>query len=414
MHLLREHDDFRRLWLAQTISQIGGQISFLAVPLTAAVTLDATPAEMGLLTAMGSLPALVAGLFAGVIVDRRARRPILISADLTRALLLGTIPIAWVTGTLTMPLLYAVAFLTGLCGLFFGLAYHSYLPALVERKRLVEGNSALELGRSAAEIAGPAIAGWLVQLLKAPVAIAVDALSFVASAGLIARIRAKEPPRAGGASRASVWSDVAEGMRIVVRTPTIRALAAGSALVGLFNAMLEAVFILYLTRTIGMSPGLLGLVFAAGSVGFVAGALLPGRIVGIVGVGPAMAIGIAILGLSDLALPLAGHDLVVVAIAVAIGQFFFGMGVTLANVAETTLRQAIVPNALLGRVGGTLQVLSAATIPLGALLGGVLGQVIGLRPTLFLAALLETAVALWVWRSPLWSLRDVDLATNVD
>ncbi|MGH2558224.1 MAG: MFS transporter [Thermomicrobiales bacterium] len=414
MHLLREHEDFRRLWLAQTISQIGGQISFLAVPLTAAVSLDASPAEMGILTAMGSLPALVVGLAAGVIVDRRARRPILISADLARALLLGMIPLSWLLGALTMPLLYVVAFLSGLCGLFFGLAYQSYLPSLVERKRLVEGNSALELSSSAAQVAGPAIAGWLVQLLKAPVAIAVDALSFVASAGLIARIRAKEPPRAVGAIRSTVWSDVAEGIRIVGRTPAIRALAAGDALIGLFNAMLEAVWILYLTRTIGMDPALLGAVFAIGGVGFVAGALLPGRIVGVVGVGPAMAIGIAVIGLSDLALPLAGHNLVVVVIVTAVGQFFFGMGVTLSNVAQTTLRQAIVPNALLGRVGGTLRVLGAATIPLGALLGGVLGQLIGLRPTLVIAALLETAVALWIWRSPLWSLRRLDRDVDHD
>jgi MFS family permease len=407
VQLLRAHDDFRRLWLAQTISHVGSQVSFLAIPLTAAALLDATPAEMGLLTAMSSIPWLVGGFMAGAVVDRRDRRPILISTDLARAVLLATIPAAWLLGALTMPLLYVVAVLVGACSLFFDVAYQAFLPSLIDRDRLVEGNSGLELSRSAAEVAGPTLAGGLIQLLKAPVAIAVDALSFLASAALVARIRTKEPHRTRDAATPFL-ADALGGLRAVGRNPSIRALAFSSASIGLFNAMLEAVWILYLTRSIGMQPGVLGLVFSAGGVGFVIGALLPGRVTRRFGVGPSIALSIAVIGLSDLALPFAGHDLRFVIPAVALGQFCFGLGLTVYRVAQTSLRQALVPPALMGRVGGTLHTLSAGTVPLGAIIGGVLGQTIGLRSTLVLAALLEAATALWILWSPIGSIRTID------
>jgi predicted MFS family arabinose efflux permease len=226
---------------------------------------------------------------------------------------------------------------------------------------------------------------------------------------LIARIRTREPGRANTGRRSSLWTDAVEGVRAVGRDPTIRALAVGWAAIDLFNAMLEAVVILYLTRSIGLPAGILGVVFAVGGVGFVVGALLPGRITSSIGVGPTMAAAVAVIGLSDLALPLAGHDLVAVALAVGFGQFFFGLGLTVFNVAQLSLRQAIVPDALMGRVGATLRIASAIPVPVGALIGGVLGQTLGLRETLALAALLETATALWIRWSPLWSLGRIDV-----
>lgn len=405
MQLLREHDEFRRLWLAQTISQIGSQISYLAVPLTAAVTLEATPFEMGVLTAIGAVPALIVGVFAGAVVDRRARRPVLISADLARAALLGLIPAAWVLGALNLPLLYGVAFLVGLCSLFFDIAYQAFLPTVIERRRLVEGNSGLELSRSAAEVAGPSLAGGLIQLVKAPLALALDALSFVASAVLIARIRTRESLRRDRGERSTFWTDVVVGLHQVGRNPTMRSLAITVMGFGIFNAMIEAVVILYLTRTIAMEPGVLGLVFAAGSGGFVIGALLPGRIVSRFGIGPTMAVAMATIGVSDLALPLVGHDLLLVSVAVALGQFFFGLGMTTFNVTRLTIVQTVVPEGVMGRVAGSLQVLGWGLAPLGAVVGGVLGASLGLRSTLVIAAVLETAVAVWIWWSPLWTIR---------
>ncbi|MGH2616160.1 MAG: MFS transporter [Thermomicrobiales bacterium] len=414
MQLLRHHDDFRRLWLAQTISQIGGQVTYLALPLTAAISLQATPAQMGLLTAMGAMPSLIVGLIAGEVVDRRARRPILISADLVRAVLLATIPLAWIAGVLSMPLLYVVAFLAGACALFFDIAYQAFVPSLLDRQKLVEGNSLLELSRSAAEVIGPTLGGGLVQVLKAPLAIAVDACSFLASAVLIARIRIQEPRRHLPATAGSIWRTALTGMREVGRSAPLRALAVSLAAIGLFNAMIEAVVILYLTRSVGLAPGLLGLVFAIGSAGFVVGALLPARLVRAIGVGPTLAASIAVIGLSDLALPLVGQDVRLVALAVALGQFFFGLGLTVFRVAQISVRQAIVPDLLLGRVGGALNVLGWGIAPLGAVVGGLLGQMVGLRWTLVVGALLEAATAIWIWRSPLWAMRDIALREDAE
>jgi MFS family permease len=409
MQLLRENDDYRRLWLAQTISQLGSQISYLALPLTAAVWLEATPTDMGLLVAMGSLPSLVVGIFAGALIDRRPRRPFLISSDLARAFLLALIPVAWLAGALNMPMLYVISFLSGACALFFDVAYQAFLPSVVARSELVGGNSGLELSRSAAEVAGPSIAGGLIHLLKAPMALAVDAASFLASAALIARIDVPELPFKSGAAGRSLMADALEGVREVARTPTVRSLAVAAAAIGLFNAMVESVATLYLIRVVGMEPGLLGAVFSAGGIGFVIGATLPERFINRYGIGPTMAFAIAVVGISDLALPLAGSDVMRVAAAVGIGQFFFGLGFTVYRVAQISVRQALVPEPLLGRVGATLNVLGWSTVPVGALIGGLLGQGIGLQPTLVAAALLEASIALWIWRSPLWRIPALDM-----
>jgi MFS family permease len=403
MELLRDHDDFRRLWLAQTVSQIGGQITYLALPLTAALTLAASPMEMGVLTAVGALPALAVGLVAGELVDRRERRPILVSADVARAFLLMTIPLAWLAGHLSMPVLYLVAFFSGLCALFFDIAYQAFVPSLLQRRRLVEGNSLLELSRSASEVIGPVLSGGLIQLLKAPAAIGADALSFLASALLIARIRTRER-RPAAASEMALWRSSWMGVREVAGSAPLRALAVSLAAIGLFNALIEAVVILYLTRSIGLAPGVLGAVFAVGSAGFIVGALLPARLVHALGVGPTLALSIAVVGLSDLALPLAGPDVRWVTLAFGIGQFFFGLGITVFRVAQISIRQAIVPDALLGRVGGALSVLGWGIAPLGALAGGLLGQSIGLWWTLVIGSVLEGATAVVIRFSPLWTM----------
>jgi MFS family permease len=223
MDLLRSHDDFRLLWVAQTVSQIGGQITYLALPLTAAVALQATPAEMGLLTAMSAFPALVVGIVAGAVADRRARRPILVAADLLRTSLLLLIPLAWLAGFLGMPLLYVVAFLGGVCALFFDVAYQAFVPTLLDRRRLVEGNELLELSRSAAEMLGPVLAGGLVQLLKAPLAIAADAGSFLTSAALIARIRTVESIHPSPTVDRTYWQSALSGVRAIGGSASLQA-----------------------------------------------------------------------------------------------------------------------------------------------------------------------------------------------
>ena len=402
---LWHHPDFRNLWAAQTISLIGSQVTFLALPLTAIAVLDASPAEIGVLTALGSLPALLVGLPAGAVVDRRRRRPILVGADLGRAALLALVPIAWALDALSLGLLLAVALLNGLLGLFFDVAYQALLPALLTRDRLVEGNSRLETSRTAAEIAGPGLAGWLIHVSTAPLAIAVDAASYVASALFLGRIRAQEPPPARLEAGSRLWDEIWVGVGAVFGDPRLRALAGGKGLLGLFNAMLEAVFFLFIARDLGVGPGLLGLVFAVGSVGFAVGSLLPDPVARRIGVGRATVAALALVAASDLLVPLASGSLVVVLPLLVAAQLFFGIGLTVFNVNAVSLRQSIVAGHLQGRASGTMRLMGAALVPMGALLGGVLGEVIGLRATLVVAAGGELTAAIWLWRSPLRAVR---------
>ena len=257
---LWRHADFVKLWTGQTISLFGSQITFLALPLTAVLVLEASPAQMGFLTAAGAIPSLLVGLFVGVWVDRYRRRPILIAADLGRAALLFAIPVAAILGMLRIEHLYVVAFLVGTLELFFDVAHRSFLPSLVKREQLVEGNSKLEMSRSIAMILGPGVAGGLVQLVTAPIAIAVDAISFLISALFLGWIRAPEPAPKPSDQRENIWRELGEGLRLVSGNRLLRAIAGCMGIVGLFNSVLEAVFVLYVTRELGIEPGLLGLV----------------------------------------------------------------------------------------------------------------------------------------------------------
>ena len=403
---LWRHPDFVKLWTGQTISLIGSQVTFLALPLTAVLTLNATPAQMGFLTAAGAIPSLLVGLFAGVWVDHRRRRPILIAADMGRAALLLLIPVAALLGVLRVEYLYVVAFLVGTLGLFFEVAHHSFLPSLVGREQLVEGNSKLEISDSVAEIVGPGLAGGLVQLVTAPVAIAVDAISFLISALFLGLIRTPEPAPKPPDEQQSIFVQVGEGLGLVSGNALLRAIAGSMSTVHLFNAVLEAVFVLYLTRELGIGPGMLGLIFASGSVGFLVGALLSGRVSRRLGLGSGIIGGLLLVALSDLLIPLlSGSVAIMVRILVLIvAQFFFGLGLTVFNIGQVSVRQSVTPDHLQGRMNATMSFIAAGSVPLGGLLGGGLGEMIGLRPTLVLAALGEMLAVLWLIFSPMRSL----------
>jgi MFS family permease len=398
---------FVKLWAGQAISLFGSQITFLALPLTAVLVLGATPAQMGILMAVEELPSPLLGLFVGVWVDRYRRRPILIVADLGRAVLLGVVPVAAFLGLLRLEHLYLVCFLVSVLGLFFGVAHRSFLPSLVGREHLVEANSKLELSNSVAEIVGPGVAGGLVQLVTAPIAIAVDAISFLVSALMLGLIRVSEPVSRPVGQQQNVRAEIGEGLRLVLGDRLLRSVAGCLGTLYLFNGVLEAVFILYVTQELGMGAGLLGLIFAGGGVGFLVGALLPGWIVRRFGWGPGIMLGLLLVGLSDLLIPLVGGSVrFAVAVAVLVmSQFFFGLGFVIFNAGQVSLRQARTPDALQGRMNATMSFLAGAAVPLGGLLGGALGEAIGLRPTLFLAAFGEMLSILWLLLSPLRSQR---------
>ena len=399
--------DFLYLWGAQTVSQIGSQVTFLALPLTAVLFLDASPGQMGVLTALGAVPSILFGLHAGAVVDRRRRRPILLSTDLGRAALLSLVPLAWLMGVLSLELLFAVALLVGLMDLFFTVAYQAFLPTIVKRSQLVDGNGKLELTRTAAEIAGPGLAGGLIQVIAAPVVIAIDACSYVCSAVFISRIRTTEtvPPPVEKGRR--LWGDVRDGLNVVLGDQRLRAIAGARVLLNFFNAMLEAVFILYVTRSLDLGAATIGVIFMVGSLGFVAGSLLPERLTRKLGLGWTTVAAVALVGASDLLVSVAAGSTGVVVTLLILAQFFFGVGLTVFNVNQASLRQAIVPAALQGRAAATLRFVALGPVPLGALLGGFLGGVIGIRETLFLAAAGELTAAAWLWNSPLRLVREL-------
>lgn len=397
---LWQNSDFVKLWGAHTVSAIGSKVSFLALPLTAALVLQASPVEMGYLAAAGALPALLFGLLIGVWVDRQQRRRLLIWADVGRGALLLLIPLAAWLGLLQIGLLAAILFLTGALNLLFGAADHAYLPTLVRREQLVEANSKLEFSRSAAEIAGPTLAGWLIQAISAPLAIVVDALSFWASALFLALIGQSEAKLKPANGDRPLLHEMGDGLRLLLRNPILRAITATTATITFFNAALEALYLLYMTRNLGLSAGLVGIIFGVGSVGFLLGALLSNRMGRRLGPGPTMIAGLSLLSLADFILPLAsGPQLVVIAL-LGMAQICFGCGLTFYSISQVSLRQSITPEQMLGRVNSALDFMSAGLLPLGALMGGLLGTWLGLRPTLLLAASGEFLAVAWLLFSP--------------
>lgn len=407
---LWRHPDFLKLWSGQTISVFGDQIATLALPLVAVLTLKANAVEMGILGAAERAPFLLVGLFAGVWVDRMRRRPILIGADVGRALLLGSIPAAALLGRLTVHYLYVVAFLVGILTVFFDVAYQSYLPVLVSRERLVEGNSKLEVSNSVATIAGPGLAGALVQLITAPLALLLDAVSFVASVASLLWIGAPEPaPRpadeaAGG--RAGIWREIGEGLRVVLGNRLLRAIAGCTGTSNLFGSMTFAVFVLYVTRDLGLSPALLGIVLAAFGPGGLLGALLAGPAARRLGIGPAIVGSIAVIGVAGFLVPLASGPIAVTVPLLALSGFVGGMMNPIYNITQVSLRQQITPDRVQGRMNATMRFIVWGTMPIGALAGGFMGALIGLRPTLFVGAVGALLAVLWVYFSPVRALRE--------
>ncbi len=405
---LWRHPDFMRLWVGQTISHLGDHVSGLAVGLTAVLLLGAGPAEMGLLGALSRAPFIVVGLFAGVWADRVRRRPVLVGADIGRALVTLTIPLAALGGVLGMPQLYLVAFVDGVLTVFFDVAYQSYLPALVPRERLVEGNSKLEVSRSVTQIAGPSLAGALVQLLSAPVAVLLDSLSYVASVVSLLLIKAPEPaPEARAAVAPSIWRDIREGLWTILGNPLLRPIAATTATGNLFASIGGAVGLLYAVNELHFEPWLLGLVFAAGGPGALAGALLASRLARRAGTGRAIIAGqlVAVVGLW--LTPLASGPLWTEALMLGTGGLLMGAGFTTYNINQVSLRQAIVPLRLQGRMNASMRFLVWGTMPVGSLIGGALGAAIGLRPALVVGAAGATFAVLWVALSPVRTLREV-------
>jgi MFS family permease len=408
--VLWHNRDFLWLWAAQSVSQFGSQITGLALPLVAILVLDATAFEVSALVVVDWLPFFLFSLPAGAWIDRLQRRPILIAADWGRAVALASIPLAYLFDVLTLGQLYIVGFATGTLTMLFDLSYQSYLPSLVARDELGEGNSKLEISRSGAQVAGPGMAGVLIAALTAPYAILADAISFVASALFLSRIRRPErKPERSRETRPRLRAEIREGLRFVIRHPLLRPIMVFVAVSNIFTNLLFAIFLVYAVRELGLSAQTIGLIFSLGSVGSIVGALTANRVALAFGIGPGLIGTATVGGLGLLLIPLATGDLVIPFLVVA--DLVWGFYVLNYYVTAISLIQAITPDHLLGRTNASRRFVVQGVIPLGALLGGALGTVVGLRPTIAIGAVGASVAVLPLFFSP---LRQVKMTVHAE
>ena len=380
------HRDFRLLLLGQTTSQLGAQVSGVAIPLLAVLTLDASPFELGLVTASSTLAFAVIGLPAGVWVDRWRRRPILVASDLARTALLVTIPLAAAFGVLTITHLVVVSLLSGFARVFFDVGYQSYIPSVIGRERVLAGNSSMETIRASGQVVGPGIGGWLVALVGAANVVVIQAVTFAVSAISLMAIRTPESVIPPPANRLRLRAQIMEGLAFVGRNRILRATAITSAASNFSFAIASAVSFIFMSRTLNLSPTAIGVIIAAGSVTVMIAAAFTPRFSRRVGSARIIWISLAVTGPIALLGPLAqpGWWVALLIVSIAAGEF----GSIIYAITNVSLRQRLCPENMLGRVTATMRFLIMGAFPLGAFIGGILGELVGLRGTLWIAGII--------------------------
>jgi len=380
--LLRRNPNFRHYFFGQSVSLLGDQISSIALPLTAVLALHASAGEMGAVTTAYLLPNLLLSLHAGVWVDRSGRRrAVMLAADVARGLLTATIPIAFAFGHLTWPQLYVVSFLLGCASVFFYVSYGGFFQTIVERKDYVEANTLLHGSRGFSFLAGTSLGGVLVQLLRGPYALALDAGSFLWSALFLRRIDVPDPP---GAPRES--GGIGVGLRWIRNNPVIRAELLGVATINLFNFVFFALFLLYATRYLRVAPATIGVVLGVAAAGTLVASSLTGRIARAIGVGPAFLIGCFLFPAPLLLVPAArGPHWLVIAFLFA-AEFISGVGLMWLDILAGVLQGALIPPLVRSRVSGAFMVVNYGVRPLGTTIAGVLGSTIGVHDTIWIGA----------------------------
>jgi MFS family permease len=401
---LWRHPDFLKLWGGQTISVVGSQVTVLALPTIAILQLHATPFQVGLLAALQRLAFPILALFAGVIVDRLRKRPLMIAADSLRGIAIVSIPIAAVAGALSLYHLYAVALVLGIGTVLFDIAYLAYLPVLVGRRDLLEGNTKLEVSYSVANLAGPGLGGLLIQVIGAAQAMLADAVSFAVSVATIVWIRQPEPaPHGSDTPRPSVLADIKEGISLVARDPILRGLAVMLTLGALGFHLQDPALYLFAYRNVNLTPGQLGLVFVAAGVGAIIGALSVGAVTRRVGFGGGLTLSIVVVALMYTAWPLALLGLPLLLLSAV--SFIAGIFDSIFNVIQVSLRQAVTPDRLQGRMTATMRTMFWGAWPLANLLGGAVAGVVGAPWTIVIGGVIALTSALVVALGPLGRIR---------
>ncbi|MCW2808401.1 MAG: ral substrate transporter [Marmoricola sp.] len=402
--LLRHHD-FRQLFLGDTISQFGTQLSLLALPVLAVRVLHADEFEMGLLATFEFLAFLVIGLPAGAWVDRWRKQRVLVAGDVIRAVALLSLPLAWALEELTLMQMFAVALVVGVCTVFFDVAYQSYLPDLVEPEHIGEGNAKLQASQSVAMIGGPALAGGLIKLIGAPLTVAVDAVSFLWSAFFIARIKHVDTP-APKEDRRPLLVEIREGLSFVVRDPLLWRITACTGISNFFSSMTGALLVLYCLRELDLDEGHIGLAMGLGAVGGLVGALATPRINAWLGEGRTIPLTSLVWIPAGALMPLAG-TVIAPMVALTLSSLLVSFAVVVYNVTQVSFRQRLCPRPLLGRMNASIRFIVWGTMPIGSFAGGVLGEALGVRPVFWIALVGSAVAALPVMSSPLLTMRDL-------
>ena len=402
------HPEFRRLWGGQASSLFASQAMYLGLPLVAVIVLEATPVQMGIVTALAGVPALF-GLYMGSWADRRRKRPILVAADLARALLLATIPIAHVLDVLTIEVLYMVSFGLAAMTMLFQIGYRSLLPVVVQKSEITEANSKLEFANSSSGVAGPAGVGLLVQLVTAPFALIAGSILYLASAVFFVAIRSEEPDpkqsqQGGGGVR--------EGLTYFWQQKPLVGIVVASFLFAVFGTAINAMAGLYMISELGINPATLGVMITVGGAGLFLGVFLASRYISRIGIGRVTTFGFMAAAIGDFGIPLVTSPLLLVVPIIVFGYIVTQAGLVLYNVGGVSIRQSIAPDHLQARLTSIRVVVGAAGVPIGGLGGGFLGEWIGLRATLFLSAAFLLAATSFLVAFRTWSIRLPDTESS--
>lgn len=402
---LRHHKDFLKFWTGETISAFGSQVTAFALPIAAALTLHATAIQMGVLSFLAFAPMLFLSLFAGVFVDRFPRRPVLIITSLGQTVIIGSIPFMAFLHLLRLEYLYGIAFFSGCLSVFFEIAYQAYLPSLVEQEHLLEGNGKLETSHAFAQIAGPGLAGLIVQWLTAPFAMLIDACSFLIAALFLYRIRKSEPRKEHHETELAVFKEIGEGLKTVFHHRVLWSIAACNGTINLFNSALMSIVILYVVRDLKVEPIMYGFVLSMGSVGALVGSFLAQRIADRFGTGPTILGSALFYGIGGLLLPLASVSTRVAIPFLMLSWFVQSLTLIVFNITQVSYRQSLLPGHLQGRLNASMRFLICSALPIGSFLGGAAGEAFGLLPTVMLSSIGMLFAFLWILFSPVSSLR---------
>jgi MFS family permease len=401
--------NFLRLWIGETVSMLGSTISQFAIAIVAVVMLHATPGQMGLLRSLGVVPTIALGLFAGVWVDRFARRRLLVTLNVIAAVAVASVPVAYLSGALSLTQLFALSLVFGALDSFWEPAWGSFLPSVIERDRLVDANSKMTFSMSATGIAGPGIAGFLVQILTAPIAMVVDAASFVFAAISVGGVESRKggDPSSDRRDAAPIGTRIREGLRVAFLDPMQRGVTAPLAILEFVNALSQAVYVIFVLRVVGLSPASLGAIFAVASVGFLVGSAVAPRIERRLRAGRAAILGLGLVAASPFTMVLASaeHPLWLNLVFLGVPGIVGGFGGIIQWVMLSSIRQAITPDGLLGRVYASVGVLGGVMTVAGALIGGALGETIGPRWTILAASLGYTVPFFWTLFGPVRDAR---------